>query len=83
MLAYWLPELTSKNAPYYKIDFLQTAEMNRIAPMHINPSPDSIFRLFLDWSPLAQAPAVTPQPQVLNHVQRNGFTVVEWGGLKR
>jgi len=83
MLSYWLPELTSKNAPYYKIDFLQTAEMNRIAPMDVSPTPTSVFRLFLDWKPLTSMPAVLPQPEKLAHVQRSGFTLLEWGGLNR
>ena len=83
MLSYWVPELSQKNAPYYKIDFLQTAEMNQIAPMKVTPTPASTFRIFLDWTPLQSMPTQLPKPEVLSKVQRNGFTLVEWGGLKR
>lgn len=83
MLSYWLPELQQKNAPYYKLDFLQTAEMNQIAPMRVTPAPNTTFRIFLDWAPLTAKPATLPMPQTLQKLVRNGFTLVEWGGLKR
>ncbi|MEI6222063.1 MAG: hypothetical protein WCP97_04830 [bacterium] len=83
MLEYWLSELQKKNAPYYRISFLQTAEMNALAPMNITPTPTTLFRIFLDWEPLSEKPEQTLQPQQLNKLIRNGFTVVEWGGLKR
>jgi len=82
-LEYWLPELQSKNAPYYRISFLQTEEMNSIAPMQIAPQPKSVFRLFMDWLPLKNKPTSTIKPQVLSKIVRDGFTVIEWGGLKR
>lgn len=83
MLEYWLPHMERKNAPYYRISFLQTSEMNSIAPMRITPAPKSTYRLFLDYLPLSEMPVNKPEPQKLAKVVRNGFTVVEWGGLKR
>jgi internalin A len=83
MLEYWLPQMQAKNSPYYKISFLQTAEMNRIAPMNITPAPQSLYRLFLDFTPLQSNSGISLKPQTLNKVVRNGFTAVEWGGLKR
>ena len=77
------PEILEKNTPYYRIAFLQTQEMNELAPMYINPSPQTVFRLFLDYLPLVQKPEEEPEPQALHRLFRNGFTVVEWGGLKR
>jgi len=83
MLSYWLPKMRSEQADYYRVAFLQTAEMNALAPMEILPQPQTLFRIFLDWEPLQQKPEVLPQPQRLNTLQRQGFTVVEWGGLNR
>lgn len=83
MLSYWIPEMLSKNTPFYKISFLQTTQMNQLAPMKISPKPDTLFRIFLDWSPLLQKPSKDLIPEHLNKLQRNGFTVVEWGGLKQ
>lgn len=82
MLAYWVPEMLSKDSPYYRISFLQTEEMNKFAPMKISPAPESIYRLFLDYAPLAKND-ISLQPQSLTKVKRQGFTMVEWGGLKQ
>jgi hypothetical protein len=83
MMAYWIPQLLTKNMPYYRMSFFQTAQMNEFIPMNVSPKPDTVIRVFLDWAPLAEMPAVQPQPEVLTHVNRNGFTLVEWGGLKQ
>jgi hypothetical protein len=83
MLEYWLPEMQAKNAPYYRVSFLQTQEMNEMIPMNISPAPNTLFRVFLDYQPLTKKPATPIQPQNLTKVQRNGFTVIEWGGLKK
>jgi len=83
MLSYWLPTLEKTSAPYYRISFLNTAQMNQIAPMSIVPQPDNLYRLFLDWQPLVSKPTVPIAPQQLEKVNRTGFTAVEWGGLNR
>lgn len=80
MLNYWLPKIEHLNAPFYRISFLQTNEMNEIAPMLILPTPNSLFRIFLDVTPLSEKPLLVLKPQVLNQIHRHGFTVVEWGG---
>ncbi|HSW48015.1 MAG TPA: hypothetical protein VLG67_02940 [Candidatus Saccharimonadales bacterium] len=80
-LEYWLPELQSKNANYYRISFLQTQDMNSIAPMQIIPQPKNVYRIFMDYSTYTYKPSPI-QPQTLSKVVRDGFTVVEWGGLK-
>ncbi|MCX6730424.1 MAG: hypothetical protein NTZ55_01105 [Candidatus Roizmanbacteria bacterium] len=83
MMEYWIPQMESKNAPYYKISFLMTRQMNDLIPMSIQPQPNSILRVFLDYLPLLKKPTDTISPQTITPFIRNGFTVVEWGGLKR
>jgi internalin A len=82
-LDYWQPELIAKNTPYYRVSFLQTNELNELFPMQVTPQPDTTFRIFLDYTPLMAKPITLIQPQTLNKLTRNGFTMVEWGGLKR
>lgn len=79
-LSYWIPKMLSHNTPYYRISFLQNAEMDEIAPMKVNPIPNHYYRYFLDYIPLNAKPSVSIQPQTLNKIQRNGFILVEWGG---
>ncbi len=83
MESYWVPQLLKEDVPYYRLSFFDTATMNAFIPMRVTPRPDTVFRVFLDWSPLANMPHVVPQPQSLPHLIRNGFTLVEWGGLEQ
>ena len=83
MAEYWVPELLAKGAPYYRMAFFQTAQMNDFVPMQVSPRPDTVIRVFLDWAPLTSKPLLPPKAQALRFIARQGFTLVEWGGLKR
>jgi len=80
--SYWISEMDSKNSPYYRVSFLTTDQVNQIFPMTVEPMPDTVFRIFMDWQPLGQLPKSSLLPQDLPTLIRNGFTLVEWGGLK-
>lgn len=82
-MEYWLPDMLTKNTPYYRIAFLQTSDLNLLFPMTVSPRPDTTFRIFLDYLPLTHKPTTLPAPQYLDKLQRVGFTLVEWGGLKQ
>ena len=83
MISYWVPKMSEKNMQYYQVRFIQTQDMNAFIPMEVNPRPDSVIRVFLDWKALNQRPTVEPLPQDLKKYSRNGFTLVEWGGLQQ
>ncbi len=76
----WAPELS--HAPYYFITFLDQNFIDKIAPLEISPNPKTIIRILMDYKPLTGdievEPLILPTPP-----KREGFTVVEWGGLKR
>jgi hypothetical protein len=76
-IEFWGPKMNS--APYYFVSFLGNREMNYIAPLEITPKPDTIIRVLMDFSPLQQPISVNAYS--LPHFERNGFTVVEWGGV--
>ena len=46
--------------------------------LDINPKPDTLIRVMMDYKPLDDY--IEVKEQVLNPVIRSGFTVVEWGG---
>lgn len=77
--AFWFPRMP--DAPYVRLSWLTTHEMDELAPLHISPQYDSVIRIFLDFEGL-QYPIDLPQ-QTLTTRPRTGFTVVEWGGLLR
>lgn len=83
MMEYWMPAMLAKQGSYFRISFLMTEEMNRMIPMRVNPLPDSVLRIFLDFEPYAALPEKKLKPQTFPPFVRNGFTVVEWGGLKK
>jgi len=74
---YWQDQIPNK--PYVRLTWLNTAQMDELAPLYISPKPDTMIRVFLDMSGL-DSPISIPA-QNLTSIPRNGFTVVEWGGL--
>ena len=50
------------------------------AKLDIDPTPDSVLRVFMAWKPLHRAQTI--EPQTFASFERNGFTVVEWGGCE-
>ena len=53
-------------------------EYSDIAVLEIVPKPESILRIFMVYKPLKEKVKVFPQE--FPKFDRNGFTVVEWGG---
>lgn len=76
----WLPYFS--DSPYYFITFLDQSVIDKIAPLQISPKPDTIIRIMMDIKPL-EKPIGVEEQQFKVLPKRNGFTVVEWGGLKR
>ena len=76
---FWLPRMRTK--PYYFITFMGNQTMNKIAPLAIEPKPDTVIRILMDFTPL-DAP-ISVEPFRIHTPARKGFTVVEWGGVLR
>ncbi len=81
MVEYWYPYMYEKGFSYYRLTFFQNKEMNSFVPMNVYPRPDSVVRVFLDWEGLDEE--IFIKPQLLQKIDRKGFTLVEWGGLKK
>ena len=76
-IVYWLPLM--QNNPWNLISF-QSETYTESAVLTVSPAPDSLLRVFMAWQPLTEA--VEVEPQFIESFQRNGFTVVEWGGTQ-
>ncbi len=74
-LKFWLPDMT-ENA--YNIISFQDKTYRKGAKLSITPEPDSVIRVFMAWYP--SDTFVKINPQIIDTPERNGFTVVEWGG---
>lgn len=77
-IIYWLPQL--ENNKYNYIRFATNEEINKNMPLEINPRPDTIIRVLMTFKGLDEP--ITVKEQKLNTPERNGFTVVEWGGTE-
>jgi hypothetical protein len=49
-------------------------------PLKVSPSPDSMLRVFMVWKEATGNETITSQ--VLPQFDRQGFTVIEWGGTE-
>ena len=78
-IEYWLPYF-SADAPYYFITFMGTNMVNKLAPLTIDPKPDTLIRVLMDFKPLDTP--VKVEGYNLTAIPRQGFTVIEWGGVK-
>ena len=76
-IVYWLPLM--QDNPYNIISF-QTDRYTDSAKLNISPAPDTLIRVFMAWR--ASNEYTELEEQQLTAPERNGFTVVEWGGTK-
>ena len=74
---YWLKALP--NSPYYFVGVVSTQTLDSVSPLNISPKPQTVIRVGLYFEPLNEKIAV--QEPTFSKKVRNGFTVVEWGGL--
>jgi len=74
-IIYWLPLM--QDNPYNIISF-QTKAYTENAELEITPKPDTLLRVFMAYYPTESE--IDIEPQNLEKTDRNGFTVVEWGG---
>ena len=75
-MEFWQDKLMVK--PYVFVTFVPQREFEAMAPLRITPRPDTVIRVFMDFTPLDAPISVDPLPIVPR--ARSGFTVVEWGG---
>lgn len=76
-IIYWLPQMEG-NA-YNLISFQRQAYTDS-AELTVDPAPDSILRVFMAWKPIDEPIEIAPQ--YFENFEREGFTVVEWGGAR-
>lgn len=76
-IVYWLPLM--QNNAYNVISFQNEAYTDH-ARLDIFPAPDTVLRVFMAWQ--ASDQTISIPEQELTAPERNGFTVVEWGGCE-
>ncbi len=77
MIIYWLPQL--ENNAYNFIRFQSLEEQNARMPLIIEPKPDTLIRVLMEFDDL-DAPIQVTEQILPPTPERTGFTIVEWGG---
>ncbi|MCR9173432.1 MAG: hypothetical protein NXI10_13105 [bacterium] len=75
-ITYWGPQIQAEEQVF--ITFHQDSECDAFAELNISPTPDNIHRLYISWG--AYSGQQVPESQELRPFNRDGFTVIEWGG---
>ena len=76
-IVYWLPKMEDNS---YNLISFQSEAYTDAAKLDIDPTPDSLLRVFRAWKPLSKPQTI--EPQTFTPFARDGFTVVEWGGCE-
>ena len=79
-IMYWLPQMENNT---YNLVHFSTSEYESEVKMDINPSPETLIRIMMVWSPLNEEIEIPRQDLTKLMKHRIGFTVVEWGGKKQ
>jgi hypothetical protein len=74
---YWLNQL--EKSKYYEIKLLSNEFLDENMDLIITPEPETEIRLNFIFKPLKKNYSIK-NPEIITP-ERNGFTVVEWGGI--
>lgn len=75
-ITFWLPQMEQNE---YNIISFQKETYTNDAKLTVNPNPDTIIRVFMAFKPSNEYVEISA-PKETETPQRNGFTLVEWGG---
>jgi len=75
-ITYWGPRLAQNELNFVHFEFNEACD--KFAELEIVPNPDHVYRIYMIWMPLDRE--IVIKEQLIPQVNREGFTVLEWGG---
>ena len=79
-ITYWVPQMKDANNLYIYLLFDDACDA--FAELNIHPKPDQIGRIYMLWDEIEDASDIKLKPQEIPVLNRDGFTVIEWGGAQ-
>lgn len=79
-ITFWAPQMMKQN--FYLIQFLQDDSCEQFASYQIEPKPAKVNRLYMLFSGFESHPNCPLKAQDLKKLDRNGFYMVDWGGVE-
>ena len=76
-IVFWLPRMQDNE---YNLITFQKECYTKHAVLDITPTPDSVLRVFMAYKPLDEV--IEVKEPTIEPFERDGFTVVEWGGAE-
>ncbi len=76
-ITYWAPRMIAHKNVFIQFKFNE--ECDDFASLNVSPEPDESYRVYILWRPTS-VPRIAPTPQNIPEMNREGFTLVEWGG---
>lgn len=79
-ITFWGPQLQQHEE--VMIQFILNDSCNEFATLEIEPKPLHLNRVYMIWSDTDNLKPLIRKPQVLKKLNRDGFDVLEWGGIE-
>ena len=80
-ITFWGPKMIQKK--YVFVQFLEDDKVDeKLGQLSIYPEPNNLKRVFLMFETFDENPHITCTAQTFTNFDRNGFTVIEWGGTE-
>lgn len=78
-ITFWGPKMAKNELNY--VYFVLNNEADYFAELAIKPTPDNIYRFYMLTCPVANSSDFYYlEPQLIEKINRTGFTILEWGG---
>ncbi len=77
-ITYWVPRMLKYNRIFIAID--QNEKCDQFATLEVNPTPNHLHRFYISWGEYNGD--FIPKTPKLSKINRQGFTVLEWGGTE-
>ncbi len=78
-LTYWVPQMIAHDRMFVKF-YVNEKYDETIGGITVSPKPDNILRVYMVVEPTNHQICVPLQEQTFQKLNRDGFTLLEWGG---
>lgn len=79
-ITYWYPLMVKNKANV--IRFVMNNDCNAYANLNITPAPNNLYRVYILWCEAGDVDVTNLVKQSFPVLKREGFTVIEWGGIE-
>lgn len=77
-ITFWYPQMMVNEKNH--VQFLFNESCDVYAKLNITPQPDQVYRVGMIWKNATTD--FIPESQIIPAIDRNGFVVIEWGGME-